>query len=281
MFTVRLAMLFLFLSYQSYAAIVVRSTEERDAQADKEWMLEAKDNQLFYDGKIKEGGVDALIKLYTSLESKPSMLVIRSSGGSSVAGMTMGEFIHARNMDVRVVDYCGSACANFVFTAAKNKFMNKDAIIWWHGSLRSKIWDIPSTKETYRCQSDDRCGKELAQVIREKYECRSAESCSRELSAIEYYFSNEFDSLRTREDSFFKAIGVDARITTYGQEEVDCRCNWTFSVSDMEKFQIRNVVIVRRTALFTQSDVTKKTATEARRKVVVLRLPKDFVSLSP
>ena len=48
--------------------------------------------------------------------------------------MKIGLWIFDHELDVIVDELCFSSCANYIFTAGKNKIIEKDAIVGWHGS---------------------------------------------------------------------------------------------------------------------------------------------------
>lgn len=51
---------------------------------------------------------------------------------------------------------------------------------------------------------------------------------------IDLYESNQSNAL-------FETIDVDPELTTYGQN-INCRCLWTFSVADLRKFNVTDVI---------------------------------------
>jgi hypothetical protein len=262
------------LSQQANATIVIKQDRSVEGSTNDLWTLELRGAELLYRGRLDPEGVDAVIALYNSLDTKPTTLAIRSTGGSSGSGITLGEFVHSHAMTVRVVDYCGSSCANYVFTAAPRKILSKRAIVWWHGAVRSSLFDIPGTKETYRCKSEDTCGQEMAIVMKEKYRCQSTDTCERELAAVSQYFPTEFEALRNRERAFFNKIDVDSIVAVYGQEIVDCKCNWTFSIEDMKAFHVTNVSDEDSAKKVDFSEEERQLMKEIRRKVVKLRVQK-------
>jgi ATP-dependent protease ClpP protease subunit len=95
-----------------------------------------RDGTIKYRGYINFAGYQLLQKEYADAASKgiQTTLRIKSKGGDPYAGMMMGRFIKEKKMRLKVRDYCLSACANYLFPAATNKLIEKDAIVGFHQS---------------------------------------------------------------------------------------------------------------------------------------------------
>jgi hypothetical protein len=258
-----------FLASSSFAVAqsVVSRTEHVNDPG--QFIVELIDGELVYDGKLNEEGVAKLIALYRSNAIKPVALAIRSTGGSSYAGMALGRLVFDYQLSVRVVDYCGSSCANYVFTAGRRKSINPGSMIWWHGSMASKSWEIPGTQERHTCRSNDACGAELAAITKQKYRCRSAATCAQETVEVTRFFATEFEPLRRSEREYFELIGVDPSIATYGNDVAACNCVWTFGIADLRNFNVYNVTIDEGRK-FPETPESKSTLKEARDRVVSL-----------
>ena len=78
--------------------------------------------------------------------------------------MLIGEWIFDHEIDVIVDEICFSSCANYIFTAGKNKIIEKDAIVGWHGSEQQDPFIAAgygiSMEEHYRPQTMTRCRNE-------------------------------------------------------------------------------------------------------------------------
>lgn len=220
----------------------VISRTERNREAIR-FTAELVDGDLVYDGKLSEEGVAKIISLHRSTPVKPVTLVIRSTGGSSYAGLVLGRYVFDFQLTVRVVDYCGSSCANYVFPAGRRKLIDRGSVIWWHGSMASRSWEIPGTTERHTCRSKDACGAELAAVVKDKFRCKSAATCTQEKAEVMRFFEVDFEPLKRNEREFFELIGVDASLATYGNDTVACNCVWTFDLSDLRKFGVYNVTV--------------------------------------
>jgi hypothetical protein len=124
--------------------------------------------------------------------------------------------VSQNKLDVEVIDHCLSSCANYVFTAGRTKYLNPDSILFWHGGAY---------------QPD----------MEEQIKALAAQNPALGRTGAAY-----LDAWRKREDAFFKTIGVNQSITTYGQQAEVGRpkgtAGWDFSIEDMAKFGITNVV---------------------------------------
>lgn len=62
------------------------------------------------------------------------MLRLTSSGGEVEAAIRLAGWIYTNKIDIEVVDYCLSSCANYLFTAAFQKTILPGAVVAWHGN---------------------------------------------------------------------------------------------------------------------------------------------------
>jgi hypothetical protein len=68
---------------------------------------------------------------------------LRSQGGSTKVGMIIGREIYRLQLDVEVDEYCISSCANYLFTAGKNKYLQSAEHLQFHGgSLQPNFVDV-------------------------------------------------------------------------------------------------------------------------------------------
>jgi hypothetical protein len=201
-----------------------------------------RDGALFYDGTITKEGVANVIALYEAQPNKPTLVIVRSMGGNGEAGLALGEFIYKFALSVRVQNYCLSSCANYVFTAGKTKYLSKPSVVAWHGSAIQKQWRVSGTDQVIYCDSDESCSAAAAKAAVEAIpECRAAKNGDENCARLEASTKSGLSKLQARQHAFFKSVGVDETVTVYGQS-VKCDCMWTFSIDDMRKFNIRNVI---------------------------------------
>lgn len=92
------------------------------------------DNEkVVYIGEINRKRNEQLFSLFKS-NSNVTLLEISSPGGDVLAGMELGIWIKEQNIDIKIGKLCASSCANYVFPAARNKYLQEGSIILWHGS---------------------------------------------------------------------------------------------------------------------------------------------------
>lgn len=165
------------------------------------------DGQLRYDGTLSAAANAQLFALYEDTAPRPTVLRITSTGGKVDVGLELGEWVHANGLNLEVLRGCASSCANYVFTAGVEKFLHPDSVLLWHGG---------ATSENVRNEVDR--GR-----------------------VTEAYVEN----WQARERAFFEQVGVDYRITTYGESvrfgwftRYD---GWDYSIADLEKLGVDNV----------------------------------------
>jgi hypothetical protein len=136
-------------------------------------------------------------------------LLIRSGGGAVITGMEFGEWVHARQLDVVVVDRCASSCANYVFPAGKTKWILPGGVVAWHGSAM----DADALPQVEQLPADERPrGREYV------------------LAA------------RAMQKIFFEQIAVNECITRIGWK-FGANGFFAMSVEDMQRFGVTNVVM--------------------------------------
>lgn len=193
---------------------------------DKTWSVAVDGHTVTYRGVLTSQGVQRAVEW---LDRYPGVrtLAIESQGGETDAGMRLGDQVMMRSLDVEVVGtLCASSCANYVFISGKRKSIANGAKVVWHGSpLRPEA--IPVINEVVAADGS---------VVHELLEGEQLAAYLRRSD-----IAPEIERVRQLNQAFFDKRGVDGRVTTYGQE-VGCGCNWTFSVEDMRRFGIGNVV---------------------------------------
>ena len=197
---------------------------EKYVSPDKLFSVVVSENALRYRGLLTKEGVDRAEK-YLSDYPAINLLEIESQGGEVAEGMRLGDAILKRSMDVKVIgSICASSCANYVFLSGNRKLIEAGALVFWHGSeLRPE--SMPATiinvDEAGHSITKTYAGAELLEYLQRP-----------EIAAAEKNRKEQVDFFRTR--------GIDGRVTVFGQE-IDCDCEWTFTVEDMKKFGIDRV----------------------------------------
>lgn len=172
-----------------------------------------KNNILFYTGAITPNLVLKALRDARNNKEKITTLVINSPGGDMESGMEFGYFVHENQLEVIIEQQCLSACANYILTAASKVDVRLGAIIGWHGGSYQAL---------------------------ELWEGLGSNSHIKD-------FKGWLEFVRPREDEFFKVIGVDRNITTYGQTEVDsCQKKektiaWLYTISDLNHMGVNNI----------------------------------------
>ena len=83
-------------------------------------------------------------------EDQITAIQINSGGGITDQGMLIGEWVFDHDIDVIVEELCFSSCANYIFPAGKNKIIEEDAIVGWHGSEQQDPFIAAATASPWR-----------------------------------------------------------------------------------------------------------------------------------
>ncbi|RPD87745.1 hypothetical protein [Luteimonas sp. 100069] len=159
------------------------------------------------------------------LDAEPGVqwLHITSGGGEVNLGIDLGELVRARGLNIKVVDYCASSCANYVFPAGRRKLLPADTAVVWHGStLQAGVGD------------PDRM--DLAEAEAQLGRAFTGEEKAQLAAQMRSYF----EGITRRQDALYRALDIDQRITVFGQD-IGCDCEWTISAADMARFGVTGV----------------------------------------
>ncbi|CDG85484.1 hypothetical protein [Janthinobacterium agaricidamnosum] len=88
-------------------------------------------NTIHMIGPIIAGDIDKLKSIYTK---KTTLLLVKSGGGDTEAGMLIGRFVRNKNLDIEIDKICASSCANYIFPAARKKTIPNGSILALHGT---------------------------------------------------------------------------------------------------------------------------------------------------
>src|SRR5690606_19683372 len=91
------------------------------------------DGSIFINGKLTPTLLEDFQKLTTELDLTGRRVVVRSLGGYGIVGIELGNIIFDNKMDIEIDSICVSACANYLFTAARNKYISEKTGIIFHG----------------------------------------------------------------------------------------------------------------------------------------------------
>lgn len=188
-------------------------------------------NELHYVGSLTADANQRAFELFGKAQPRPAILSIRSKGGVTEAGLELGRWVHARGLTVKVMEYCFSSCANYVFPAAPRKLVSNFAVVGYHGGLSSTSFQLDDKQEamlkTLPAGQRDAMRAQLEQAVRQAIAPQAEE-----------------------EARYFALIGVQQRITTLGQSpahaqaETEQSIGWTYSIADFGKLGVRDIRVV-------------------------------------
>lgn len=193
------------------------------AHAIESTRVRAENGELHYTGPVDAGANRRLFALYDSLEHKPTRMVITSKGGEVSSGLELGQWVHAHRLDLRVPEYCLSSCANYVFTAAARKSVAGSAVVGFHGGASSTEFKLDDATQAMF----DALGKE-------------------QQDAFWARFKEDMQPMVEREAAFFRLVGVDRAITTYGQAsrfEHTPGDGWTYTQDGFAHFGVKDIEV--------------------------------------
>lgn len=187
--------------------------------------------ELNYVGSLTAEANQRAFALFSKAQPRPAILSIRSKGGVTGAGIELGRWVHAQGLTVKVMEYCFSSCANYVFPAAPRKVVSNFAVIGYHGGLSSMSFQLDGEQEamlkTLPAEQREALRAKLEQAVRKAAAPQAAE-----------------------EARYFALIGVQQRITTLGQSpahaqaETEQSVGWTYSIADFGKLGVRDIRVV-------------------------------------
>ena len=194
-------------------------------------------------GAFDIGFYERFLSVVQDREDEITTLRINSGGGVTDEGIKLGAWMAERNIDVVVDQLCFSSCANYIFTAGKNKIIMADSIVGWHGSE----------------QQDEHIARGLGITVEEllarEYDEHASEwggtpSPEGRKNFVEEVISGRKTSVG-EEQAFLEKVGVSVDALVYGflpdqfegyyvntPPEIT---GWTFSIEDMASFGIDNV----------------------------------------
>ncbi len=186
---------------------------------------------LVYQGEISKENNENAFELFKQAEVKPTTLAITSGGGNVDLGMDLGEFVLEHSLDVKVSTFCFSSCANYVFTAGKNKWLGEKAILGWHGDAASAYWRDSDIDAMVRHLEGEEKSKKW-QELRQHYDDITQRSVA-------------------REKRFFERISTDHALLTIGLSKdlikaaVEQKARgWTATPALLEKMGVNNIKFI-------------------------------------
>ena len=196
---------------------------------------------IIFDGDIENSTYRDFLYAVRGKEDQITTIRVNSSGGITDHGILIGEWIFDHEIDVIVDEICFSSCANYIFTAGKNKIIEEDAIVGWHGSEQQDPFIAVgygiTMEELYGRNYDEL--KEWGEILPDESKDEFVENMM---------VTDDFDE--GDEPEFLDKIGVNLYLMVYGflPDQFDYYMNeqtefggWTFSIEDMAKFGVHNV----------------------------------------
>jgi hypothetical protein len=194
------------------------------AAAEDQTVVERDGDAIVYRGEITQQG-NARVEALLAAGERIEWLRITSVGGEVNLGMDLGDLVRGHGLNVEVVDYCASSCANYVFPAGRRKLLRAASVVVWHGSAIQTGIGALSNIDFAPMEAH------LGRTLSDEEKVAAAE----EMGLTAY-----FDRLTRRQAEFYAAIGVDERVTVFGQA-LDCDCDWTIPAGDMARFGITGI----------------------------------------
>lgn len=194
-------------------------------------------------GGLDDGFYERFLSLVRGQDHEITTLRVSSGGGFTHEGIKLGTWIIENDVDVVVDGVCFSSCANYIFTAGKNKTVLADSIVSWHGSVQQHEHIARGLGTTI----EELLGSEYDERAEEWGDTPSPEG--RELFVEEALAW--MSAAVAEEQAFLEKVGVSVDALVYGLlpdqfEDFVAGASahiggWTFSLDDMAGFGIDNV----------------------------------------
>lgn len=194
-------------------------------------------------GVLDFGFYARFFSLVRDREDEIATIRVNSGGGVTDEGLKLGGWMVEHNVDVVVDELCFSSCANYIFTAGKNKIIMADSIVGWHGSEQ---------QEEHIARG---LGITVEELLAREYDEYASEwggtpSPAGRKRFVEDILSRMPDAVR-EEQAFLENVGVSVDALVYGflpdqfegyYVNTPPQINgWTFSIEDMASFGIDSV----------------------------------------
>lgn len=167
------------------ASAVLSGCSARSEPTNPSASVKITEQELEIRGFIDESTIAQIRALQSNYDF--TRIRVHVEDGDPLATMQLGYFIYRRELDLVVDTACLGACANYLFTAAKTKYLGPESIVAWSGGAMSSSWT----------QQNQRYLVPGARFVAEQY----------------------MDAFLRREIRYFERIGVAQAVTHYGYEE--------------------------------------------------------------
>ncbi|NVE01889.1 peptidase [Massilia sp. BJB1822] len=189
--------------------------------------------ELNYFGHLSAEANKKALELLNAQAAAITTLSIRSGGGPTEVGMELGRLVRKHKLRVKVMEFCFSSCANYVFTAAPQKIVSNFAVVGYHGGETSSDFQFDDEQEA-------------------KFDALPAEQRAAARQQLIDAIKRGRAPQAEQERLYFQEIGVQQRITTLGElpEYAKSRYaegnspGWTYSIDDFAKLGVTNITVV-------------------------------------
>lgn len=177
-------------------------------------------------------------------------LVVRSTGGDADAAIDLAEKLQRFDVEVTVVDYCMSSCANYFFAGLRRRNVVPGAMILFHGG-----YSVEERPDFARSLDETLHDPGMARGIPDPAKWRAGEL-------------ERFDANVVRQNALYRRIGVDPLVVT-GMSSVDEKAipasdcgrragaKRSFLFFDMKQLRRLGVVISQGTPAIDPSEVDR------------------------
>ncbi|NQY53292.1 MAG: hypothetical protein HRT42_06920 [Campylobacteraceae bacterium] len=194
-----------------------------------------KNNEIHYNGDLSFKANSKVFELYKNNLKTIKYLSITSKGGEVNNGLDLADFILKNKLSVKVLDYCLSSCANYVFPAGKNKVLGNRALIGFHGGANSREFTAKDIDETF-----------VEEIIKSSL----ANNIKISKKEAKEQFLSYMNQTSKREQEFFFKINVNKKLSTLGQNkkylylEKEGFNAWYYSIKTMQKLGLENISVI-------------------------------------
>ena len=175
-------------------------------------------------------------------EEDISAIRINSKYDDVVQAILIGFWIYDHGVDVVVDELCMSACANYIFTAGKNKFIEDMALVGWFGSPKEVQMEARSLGLSI--------GEMISRDLGDDPHGTGSPVSDEEREQILNDFVQDVETAIDQERRFLEWTGINEDALLYGFIGIDWDVGywpmhlfegWTFSIEDTAKLGIENV----------------------------------------
>lgn len=214
-------------------------------------------NQLHFNAHINRDTFNRLVAVYDGAKKKPDTIVVTSEGGEASASIDAGFWMAEKELHLIVQEYCFSGCANYLLPAARSITMDKNVVLYWHGSMGSA-----GLKERLWTQIDMLGNMSFEEKERAKLQA-----------------NDQVDFLIERERTLYKLLEVDPDLPLYGHLQI-CNLdtqvalvdkNFYYSIDDLKIMGVKNITVKgelwapEKTELFKSKNIYKAVVNKTRK----------------